>query len=91
MAETAAAHAAALAQAIKASGTLVRLEPRDFSRILQKQESPLVVRAKGGLFKSKWYYLTSYKGLAFFCLSPEPLSLSGRAEVVEASKIWAPS
>jgi hypothetical protein len=42
MAETAAAHAAAIAQAIKASGI-------------------------------------------------EPLSLSGRTEVIEASRIWAPS
>jgi hypothetical protein len=91
MAETAAAHAAALAQAIKASGTLVQLEPRDFARVLQKVEAPLVVRAKGGIFKSKWYYLTSYKGLAFFCLSPEPLPLSGRTEVIEAKRIWTPS
>lgn len=91
MAETAAAHAAAIAQAIKASGTLVQLEPRDSARMLQKQESPLVVRAKAGLFKTKWYYLTTYKGLAFFCNSPEPLPLSGRTEVIDARKIWAPT
>jgi hypothetical protein len=91
MAETAAAHAAALAQAIKASGTLVQLEPRDFARMLQKQDSPLVVRARGGLFKTKWYYLTPYKGLALFCMSPEPLPLSGRTEVIEARKIWTPN
>ena len=90
MAESAAAHAAALAQAIKASGTLVQLEPRDFGRIVQKQDAPLVVRARTGLFKSKWFYLTSYKGLAFFCHSPEPLSMSGRTEVIEARRIWAP-
>jgi len=87
----AAAHAAAIAQAIKASGTLVRLEPQDFSRILHKQDAPLVVRARGGFFRTRWYYLTSYKGLAFFALCDEPLPLPGRAEVIDARKIWAPT
>jgi len=91
MAEVAAAHAAAIAQAIKASGTLIRLEPGDFTRILNKQEAPLVVRSRGGLFRTKWYYLTPYRGLAFFCWSAEPSPLSGRAEVIEARKIWTPS
>ena len=91
MAEAAAADAAAIAQAIKASGTLVRLEPEDFTRMLQKQDAPLVVRARGGFFRTRWYYLTSYKGLAFFALSNEPLHLPGRAEVIDARRIWAPS
>ena len=90
MVEAAAAQAAAIAQAIKASGTLVRLEPSDFARILNKQEAPVVVRSRGGLFRTKWYYLTPYKGLAFFCLSGDPLPLSGRTEVIEARKIWIP-
>ncbi len=90
MAEVAAAQAAALAQAIKASGTLVRLEPSDFARILNRQDGPLVVRAHGGLFRTKWYYLMPYKGLAFFCISVEPLPLPGRIELIDARKIWAP-
>ena len=90
MAETAAAQAAAIAQAIKASGTLIRVEPHDFSRLLNKQEAPVIVRARGGFFRTRWYYLTPYKGLAFFTLSPEPLPLPGRAEVIDALKIWAP-
>jgi hypothetical protein len=90
MAETAAAEGAAIAQAIEASGTLVRVEPRDFSRILNKQEAPLIVRARGGFFRTRWYYLTSYKGLAFFALSSEPLPLPGRAEIINARKIWVP-
>jgi hypothetical protein len=90
MAEAAAAQAAAIVQAIKASGTLVRVEPQDFSRLLNKQEAPLIVRARGGFFRTQWYYLTPYRGLAFFTLSPEPLPLPGRAEVIDARKIWAP-
>ena len=86
----AAAHAAAIAQAIKASGVIVRVEPGDFLRILQREDEPLVVIARGGFFKRGWRYLTSYKGLAFFTKSPEPLPLPGRAEVVQATTIWIP-
>ena len=51
------------ANAIKASGAVVRVEPHDFDAILRKVESPLVVRAEGGVFSRKYHYLTSYKGL----------------------------
>jgi hypothetical protein len=40
-----AAAAAAIAQAIKASGVLVRVEPREFSKILNRVKDPLVVTA----------------------------------------------
>lgn len=89
MAESA-AHAAAIAQAIKASGVIVRVEPGDFIRILHKQDETLVVIAPGGFFQRGWRYLTSYKGLAFFTKSRDPLPLPGGAEVVEAKTIWVP-
>jgi hypothetical protein len=37
--------AAAVARAIKASGAIVRLEPEEFRRILQRREDAFVVRA----------------------------------------------
>ena len=86
----AAAHAAAIAQAIKASGVLVRLEPTEFLKILGRQDEPLVVLAHGGFFRSSWQYLTSYKGLAFFTKSAEQLLLPGRAQIVAAASIWIP-
>jgi hypothetical protein len=86
----AAAHAAAIAQAIKASGVIVRLEPAEFLKILNRQDEPLVVQAHGGLFRSSWQYLTSYKGLAFFTKSAEQLLLPGRAQIVSAASIWIP-
>jgi hypothetical protein len=91
MATGGAAYAAAIAQAIKASGALVRLEPEDFVRLLNKQEEPLVVVARGGLFQPRWQYLMPYKGLVCFTGSAEPVSLPGRAEVIEARKIWIPN
>jgi hypothetical protein len=85
-----AAAAAAIANAIKASGAIVRVEPQDFMAILSKSQTPLVVTAPGGLFEKKYNYLTSYKGLAFFTKSSEPLMLGGNVEVVQAGKIWIP-
>jgi len=86
----AAAGAAIIAAAIKASGTIVRVEPDEFLSILSRVEEPLVVFAQGGLFSAKFKYLTSYKGLAFFCGSSYELDLPRDIEVVIARKIWIP-
>lgn len=86
----AAAAAAAIAQAIKASGVLVRVEPQEFLKILRKASDPLVVAATGGVFSKNYQYLMSYKGLAFYTKSPEPLSMPNTAEVVVAGRIWIP-
>jgi hypothetical protein len=80
-----------MAQAVKASGVIVRVEPRDFLQVLQRQERPLVVHATGGFFSTSYHYLTSYKGLAFFCKSETPLNLPRDVELIVARKIWIPS
>jgi ABC-type branched-subunit amino acid transport system substrate-binding protein len=85
-----AAAAAAIANAVKASGTIVKLKPEEFQRILARQPGLLVVTAQGGFFSTKHQYLTSYKGLAFFSESPTPLSLPSGSELVVAEKIWIP-
>ncbi len=86
----AASHAAAIAQAIKASGVIVRVEPNEFVNLLAKEDAPLVVCARGGLLSTSYQYLFSYKGLAFFTKSSEPLPLPARAEAVLARSIWVP-
>ena len=80
----------AIAQATKASGTIVRVKSDDFLRILAENDHPLVVHALGGFFSVKHKYLTSYRGLAFLTKSALPLSLSPQCQVVEAPKIWIP-
>ncbi len=87
---SAAAVAAAIAQAIKASGVIVRVRERDFLSIVGRADSPLVVYAEGGIFSTNHQYLTSYKGLAFFTKSGAPLPLPVTAELVTADKIWIP-
>ncbi len=86
----AAAAAAAIANAIKASGVVVRVEPKDFQSILRRIENPLVVYAEGGFFTKNFQYITSYKGFAFFTKSSTPLLLPSGVETIFAKKIWTP-
>lgn len=86
----AAAAAAAIAQAIKASGAIVRVEPDDFLVIANRVREPLIVQATGGFFRKTYQYLFSYKGLAFFTKSPAPLHLPSTSEIVLAERIWIP-
>ena len=79
-----------IAAAVKASGTIVKVEPDEFARILVKSESPLVVFAEGGVLQTSYQYMTSYKGFAFFTKSAEQISLPAQAEVIVAAKIWIP-
>jgi hypothetical protein len=85
-----AAAAAAIAQAIKASGVLVRVEPDEFIKIAGRTKAPLVVAAKGGFLRTYYAYLTSYKGLAFYARSSVALQLPADAELVYAGGIWIP-
>ena len=90
MSAGAAAAAAAIAQAIKASGVLVRVSQADFESILNRSEKPLVITATGGFISTNYQYLTSYKGFAFFTKCPAPLVFSPKVEVIVAGKIWIP-
>jgi hypothetical protein len=87
----AAAAATAIANAVKASGAIVQLEPDEFLKIVARAKDPIVVMAEGGFFKTKYAYLTSYKGLDFYCQSDEVLPLPGGVELISAGKIWIPS
>jgi len=86
----AAAVAAAIAQAIKASGAIVRVSPDNFLAIVGRADRPLVVTAEGGVFSTRYDYLTAYKGLIFYAKSPSPLRLPGGTETIAAQKIWIP-
>jgi hypothetical protein len=85
-----AAAGAALAQAIQASGVIVRVEPTQFSKLLNVAKDPLIVVAQGGLFRKNYQYLMAYRGLTFYTKSTDPLPLPSSAELVTAGKIWVP-
>ncbi len=82
--------AAAIAQAIRASGAIVRLEANDFMIILSKADKLAVVCAVSGFRKKKHEYLTGYKGLVFYTKSNIPLQLPSEAELIVAKRIWIP-
>ncbi|MGD8501823.1 MAG: hypothetical protein PVJ86_14320 [Phycisphaerales bacterium] len=83
--------AAAIAQAIKASGAIVRVEPTDFMTILDRVDNPLVVCSESKFFsKKKYHYLTAYKGLIFYTKSSTPLTLRPSVELIRAKNIWIP-
>jgi hypothetical protein len=86
----AASSAAAIAQAIKASGVLIKVEQNSFLTIISKSESPLIVMTEGGVFTKNYQYLTSYKGLAFYTKTTEQIQLPNRTELIYAQKIWIP-
>ena len=89
-AEGAAVVAAMVAEAIKASGTVVKIEPEEFMKVLHKIESPLVIYTEGGLISTNYQYLVSYKGFAFYTKAEEQITLPKGTEVIVAEKIWIP-
>ena len=89
-ASAAAIMAQMIANAVKASGTVVRVEPEEFAKLLTRVESPLVIYTQGGVISTNHQYLISYKGFAFYTKSDEEIELPKTAEVVIADKIWIP-
>ncbi|MGH9943537.1 MAG: hypothetical protein ACRD9R_14425 [Pyrinomonadaceae bacterium] len=89
-ATVAAAAAAAIANAIKASGVVVRVEAADFQNVMRKVERPLVVCAEGGFFTTHYQYLVSYKGFVFVTKTASPILLPAGVETVMAKKLWLP-
>lgn len=87
----AAAAAAAMAQAAKAMGTIVNVDAETFLLIVNLNDEPLVVHAPWKQwFSRKEQYMTSYRGLAFYCRPPDALTLPGHCQLIEAEKMWVP-
>lgn len=85
-----AAAAATIAQAIKASGAIVKVEPEEFMNIVSRGKNPLIVVSKGGFLNKLFDYLTGYKGFVFYTRSNKPLYLPGDSEIISAKQIWIP-
>ena len=81
--------AAGIANALKAIGAIVCVEPQELLAILERTEKLLVVHSPSG-FLTKYKYLTSYKGLVFFTKSKDALLIPTFVEIVTAKKIWIP-
>ncbi|MCK5841028.1 MAG: hypothetical protein KAH31_02585 [Candidatus Sabulitectum sp.] len=86
----AAGYYASMANAVKAIGSIIKLDPEEFQKVLVLADSPLVVIAAGGVF-TKWHkYVFSFKGLTFYCKSNTELMLPGGSRIIKARKISIP-
>jgi len=79
-----------VAQALKASGAIVEVEPGDFRSLIDRVDKPLVVVSQAGMFRKYYQYLAGVRGLIFYAKSAETLHFKGGTEVVQANKIWIP-
>jgi len=86
----AAAAAAAVANAVKASGAIVKVVPEEFQKLLEQNAQGLVVHAATTFFSRRHKYIMGYKGLAFYTSARESLTVPRACQVVEAKRIWIP-
>jgi len=82
--------AQAIANAVKASGPIVRVDPKTFVHLAEQAKVEVVVIAQGGLFKAHWKHLCPYRGLFLFTKSDAPLRLPTNVELIHAKSIWVP-
>ena len=86
-----AAAAAAIANAIKASGAIVRLKEEDFIKVISRGDNPVIIISRGGFMRKEFYYLTAYKGFIFYVRTKNEINLPGDSEIISAQQIWIPS
>lgn len=91
VATTGAQQHAAMVNAIRAMGAIVKVKPVEFQKIVYEAEKPAIVTSVFKFFGTSYQYLTSFKGLIFFAKSPVPLELPSDAFIIAADKIWIPS
>ena len=72
--------------ALKMNGVFVKLDAKDFLKLINEKDDLLIVISETGLFTNQYLYLTSYKGFIFHCKSKEQLPLPSKHE-----KIWSQS
>ncbi len=86
----AAAAQQAISNAVMASGAIIKIDNNSFINLLSKMDSAVVIEAKGGVFGTRWNYLTNYKNFYFFTKSKEKIGIPSRHELIKSSRIWVP-
>ena len=76
--------------ATRATGVIVHVDAGDFQALIKRAVEPMILVARGGVFKKHYQYMTTYKGLAFFTRSDRPLEFAGRHEKIMVKKLWIP-
>lgn len=76
--------------ALKMNGVFVKLDRADFQNLLNRNENLAVVVYQSKFFGTSFTYVSSHKGLAFYCKTKDPLSLPGKHEIFNAASIALP-
>lgn len=76
--------------ALKMNGVFVKLERYDFQNLLNRNDNLAVVVYQNNFFGTTFTYVTSHKGLAFFCKTKEQLSIPGKHEIFNAASLALP-
>jgi len=79
--------AASAGEAAQALGVVIHADPDVFLTVLSRAKGALVVMSEGGVFRTQYEYLTSYKGLTFHTKSAEALKLPADVELLTAASI----
>jgi hypothetical protein len=77
-------------QALKMNGAFIKLTPENFQNLLNRNEGLAVVTSSVTFFGTTFTYVTSYKGLIFFCKTKSQLSIAGRHETIQAESLSLP-
>jgi hypothetical protein len=66
------------------SGVVITLETKEFERLLNQADKPLVVHQEPRWYSPQHRYLFSFRGMTFFTRSKSALRISKYADVVTA-------
>jgi hypothetical protein len=83
-------HHSQMQNALKMNGIFVKMEVKEFLKLINENENLLIVHSETGLFTNQYLYLTSHKGFVFYCKSKEQLPLPGKNEKVYSSNVSLP-
>jgi hypothetical protein len=78
-------------QILKMNGVFARISPEDFQNLMSRNEGLMIVASKAGIFGNQFQYLTSYKGLIFYCRCGEKLSISSKHETLYSESVSIPT
>ena len=77
--------------ALKMNGVFVKMEVKEFLKLINEKENLLIVYSETGIFTNQYLYLTSYKGFIFYCKSKEQVPLPSKHEKIFSSNVTLPT
>ena len=86
----AAGYMSMVSQAIKACGSIIRVDEMTFQTLVENQPNGLYVWSKAGFFGSHYKVMRSYRGMTFYCKYTTLPVFPAEAEVIQAKRLVIP-